>query len=95
MFFTSIFILLICNQISLIKCGSDYTDYEINDIYIPENCEQIAKQGDHLLLEYEITFSDGSFGASLKQPDQLYHILLDISVRTKYYMYIIYYYFIA
>jgi len=59
--------------------SSDFTDYTTEDVYVPVQCDSIAKAGDHLLLEYVITFSNGTLAAEHKSPEQLYHILLDMS----------------
>jgi hypothetical protein len=56
------------------------SDYQVEDIYIPSDCEKITKAGDHLLLEYAISFFDGTNGASLKRPAQLYHLTLSATV---------------
>ena len=50
------------------------------DLFIPDQCDAIAKAGDHLLIEYSITYSNGSTGANLKRPAQLYHVLLESKV---------------
>ena len=59
--------------------SSDFTDYTTEDVFIPAQCDSIAKAGDHLLLEYVIAFSNGTVAAEHKSPEQLYHILLDMS----------------
>ncbi len=56
------------------------SDFVTEDIFIPTECVKIAKPGDHILLEYAVLFSNGSTGASLKRPSQLYHVLLESSV---------------
>ena len=73
--------LLLCCFICYCTCSSDYADFDIRDEFIPEQCDQIATAGDHLLIEYDIVFANGTKGAALKEPSQLYHILLDLSVR--------------
>lgn len=50
------------------------------DVFMPADCESIAKSGDHLLLEYSVHLADGAVSHSLKSPHQLYHIILDQNV---------------
>lgn len=56
------------------------TEYIVEDIFIPAECESVAAPGDHVLLEYAIRFRNGSAGAYLKRPSQLFHVLLDNKV---------------
>ncbi len=51
------------------------------DLFVPAECDSIARPKDNLLLEYNILFANGSHGASLNQPSQLYHVLLASTVR--------------
>mmetsp|Transcript_25947 Transcript_25947/g.24795 ORF Transcript_25947/g.24795 Transcript_25947/m.24795 type:complete len:322 (-) Transcript_25947:52-1017(-) len=46
------------------------------DYFVPESCEKIAEQSDHLLIEYEFVFANGSRGLSVLAPDQLFHMQL-------------------
>lgn len=62
-----------------VQSASDYTDYTTEDVFIPAQCDSIAKPGDHLLLEYVVSFANGSIASEHKAPTQLYHILLDMS----------------
>lgn len=48
----------------------------MNDIFIPASCEHIAEQGDHLLLDFQFIFLNGSIGASATAPNQLFHMQL-------------------
>ena len=48
----------------------------INDLYVPETCENIAEPGDHLLVEYELKYVNGTVATSLSAPHQLFHIQL-------------------
>lgn len=57
------------------------TDYDVEDVYVPPDCDGIATIGDHLLLEYAVHFSNGTTGASLKKPSQLFHLVLDNKVE--------------
>lgn len=50
--------------------------FEIEDIYVPENCEVIAKPSDHLLIEYVATFSNGTEINKIVKPAPLFHIHL-------------------
>jgi hypothetical protein len=50
--------------------------YTTEDVFVPSDCESIAKLGDHILLEYTVLFANGSAGATLTRPSQLYHVLL-------------------
>ena len=79
--------LFVIAMIALMGCSSvlssgDYTDYTIEDVFIPAQCDSIAKPADHLLLEYTIVFENGTIASYLKRPSQLYHVLLDKSVRN-------------
>jgi hypothetical protein len=64
--------------------SSDFTDYSTEDVFVPTQCDSIAKLGDHLLIEYTVAFANGSTAASQKAPSQLYHVLLDKSVSMSY-----------
>jgi hypothetical protein len=68
----------------LVVCYGSYAlaggDYIVDDIFIPTECESVAGAGDHLLIEYSVHFSNGTEGAYLRKPSQLYHILLDTKV---------------
>jgi hypothetical protein len=46
------------------------------DYFVPESCDKIAEQSDHLLVEYEFIFANGSRGLSVLAPDQLFHMQL-------------------
>ena len=63
-----------------LSASSDYSDSTTEDVFIPTQCDSIAKPGDHLLLEYTVLFNNGTVASHLKRPSQLYHILLDKSV---------------
>jgi hypothetical protein len=54
--------------------------YFTEDVFVPKDCAKIAKAGDHLLIEYTVVFENGTYGPSLTQPEQLYHVLLESSV---------------
>jgi hypothetical protein len=54
--------------------------FTTEDVFIPDECESIAKPGDHILLEYTVVFANGTEGSSLKRPAQLYHVLLESTV---------------
>ena len=60
--------------------SSDYTDYTTHDVYVPTQCDSVAKAGDHLLLEYRVVLSNGTVTSSLKAPSQLFPVLLEASV---------------
>lgn len=70
-----------------VAASSDYSDFSTEDIFIPAQCDSIAKPGDHLLLEYTAKFANGSTASYLKKPSQLYHVLLDQSVSNVYFEY--------
>eukprot|EP01038_Epipyxis_sp_PR26KG_P017752 gene17752-24747_t len=63
----------------MIYFSSCYAGYDVTDIFVPNDCEAIVKPGDHVLLEYELLYENGTVGTSLKQPSQLYHVLVDQS----------------
>ena len=80
--------LAVFNQLlllSLVICFSSAQVFTTEDINIPSECESIVSGGDHLLLEYEILFANGTKGAAVKRPSQLYHIIADPTV-SKYYL---------
>lgn len=60
-----------------------HASFSTLDVYVPEQCDTVAKAGDHVLMEYRILFANGSSGATVKKPGQLYHILMDDSVSCK------------
>jgi hypothetical protein len=76
--FTALFLVFVQSVIA----GPDSKDYTTEDIFIPAQCDSVAKPGDHLLLEYEVRFGNGTISSSLRRPSQLYHILLDKSVMN-------------
>lgn len=53
---------------------------KVDDLYVPEHCDKIAKPTDHVLFEYAIFFHNGTEGPSLRSPEQLFHILIETSV---------------
>ena len=61
------------------RAASSDDVFRIEDVFIPDNCESVAKPSDHLLIEYEIQFHNGSIGSNTKKPQQLYHIQLDLN----------------
>ena len=70
----------------IVWSSSDFTDYSTEDVFVPVQCDSVAKPGDHLLLEYSIVLANGTITSYLKAPSQLYHILLDKSVRNQRYL---------
>lgn len=54
----------------------------VDDVFFPADCEQVAKPGDHILLEYRVILPNGTISHSLAPPNQLYHVLLDQWVRV-------------
>eukprot|EP01035_Chromulina_nebulosa_P036997 gene36997-49922_t len=57
-------------------CGA----LDIEDIFVPNQCDSIAKPGDHLLLAYSISFTNGTTAYKVDKPSQLHHIILESSV---------------
>jgi hypothetical protein len=53
----------------------------MEDIFIPDQCESIAKQGDHVLLEYDVIYANGTVGSQIKRPSQLVHVMVETGVR--------------
>ena len=58
------------------SCSSTVPSVRTEDIFVPANCEHIAEQGDHLLIDYQFIFANGSVGASATVPNQLFHMQL-------------------
>lgn len=56
--------------------------YSSEDVFVPANCNKIASPGDHLLLEYTVVYANGTTGAEVKRPNQLFHVHLEASVRS-------------
>ena len=52
------------------------SDVKIEDIYVPETCENIAEAGDHLLVEFELKHANGTVAAWLAAPKPWFHIQL-------------------
>jgi hypothetical protein len=46
------------------------------EVFTPDDCNQIAKVGDHLLLNYKVTLSDGKLGPFLPDTAQPFHLVL-------------------
>jgi hypothetical protein len=74
LFYCSIFF----GSLNLCLCGA--VDYEVKDLFVPNECESVAGAGDHLLIEYSVHFSNGTDGAYLRKPSQLFHLILDSKV---------------
>lgn len=51
------------------------------DVYVPDNCVNFVEPGDHVLVEYEILFHNGSIAQETKRPDQLIHIVVKDTVE--------------
>lgn len=68
-------LLVFCLQIDSLD-----TTYTIEDVFIPDNCDSIAKPTDHVLIEYEVLFQNGSTGLSSKKPEQLFHFVVESTV---------------
>lgn len=47
----------------------------VEDIYIPENCDNVVSD-DHLLIDYKFVFANNSIGMSVLAPNQLFHVQL-------------------
>ena len=73
-----VIILWICAWIGLVQSQ----DYKTEDLFVPDECDSVVKSGDHLLLEYEVIFKNGTRGSQLKRPSQLFHVIVDPTVRT-------------
>jgi hypothetical protein len=64
-------------SILFIYIGQSTSDsLRIEDYFVPESCDKIAEQSDHLLMEYEFIFANNSRGLSILAPDQLFHMQL-------------------
>ena len=75
----SIFLVLLLASLALFSQGID-EEYTVEDLFIPSECERVAGNGDHLLLEYAVQFLNGTEGAYLRRPSQLFHVMLDSKV---------------
>lgn len=64
----------------LLGIASLKADLSVESIFSPDNCESLHS-GDHLLIEFEFFFSNGTAGLSMKKPGQLFHLVLEDSVR--------------
>lgn len=76
-----------------IALASAATKFMVTDVFIPSDCESIAKSGDHLLIEYAVVFQNGTEGSVLREPSQLVHILLSdktVGTRKGYYYFQLY-----
>lgn len=49
---------------------------KIVDVFVPESCENIAEPGDHLLVEYDFRYDNGTIATQRHPPSQLFHIQL-------------------
>ena len=70
-------LLALCNQ------SASSSSYTSEDVFVPTNCNKVASPGDHLLLEYSVLYANGTTGAYVKRPNQLYHVHLESSVRSE------------
>ena len=59
--------------------------FEFEDLFVPDSCDEIANVGDHLLLEFEVLFQNGSTAAAIKRPQNLKHVVLDSSVSYSFF----------
>ncbi len=66
----------------LLGLGYSQQIYRTEDIYVPNNCESVVGTGDHVLLEYEVRFKNGTRGSYLRKPSQLFHIIVNFAVCT-------------
>lgn len=52
--------------------------FSVEDVNIPnDGCEVFAQLGDHVLIEFEILFQNGTVGNSVKRPEQLFYFQID------------------
>lgn len=49
---------------------------EYTDVFVPDNCDSFAQPGDHVLVEFELFYSNGTVAQSAKRPDQLVHFVV-------------------
>jgi hypothetical protein len=63
--------------LTMVVVVSSNRNYHFTDVFVPDDCTVIASPTDHILIEYEIRFQNGSFGPSTKAPNQLYHIVVE------------------
>jgi hypothetical protein len=55
--------------------------YEFEDVFVPsDECEVFVQPNDHVLIEYDIIFQNGSVPTSVHRPDQLFYFQADGSV---------------
>ena len=72
--FLSLFLALLSIQL----CAAVLPEY--SDIYVPDNCDSFAQPGDHVLVEFEIFYSNGTVAQHVKRPDQLVHFVVQEGV---------------
>lgn len=51
--------------------------FSVEDVNTPQECDNIAKVGDHLLVEYSVIFQNSSVGYSVESPESLFHFILE------------------
>lgn len=76
--FSALIFAVLCALYS--QCISASPVYTSEDVFVPANCNKIASPGDHMLLEYSVVYANGTNGAYVRRPNQLYHVLLESSV---------------
>jgi hypothetical protein len=75
--FNKVFGLLLVSCTTLLALGQQ--TYRTEDLFVPDQCESVVGPGDHLLLEYEVNFKNGTKGSYLKKPFQLFHIIVNMA----------------
>ena len=70
-------VVLICIVAVLANLMGCQAAVNVEDLFMPADCEQVAKPGDHILLQYQVRLPNGTVSHALAPPSQLYHILLD------------------
>lgn len=58
-------------------------NFRVEDVFVPDACEVFVNPMDHVLVEYEVLFANGSHGTSVKAPNQLFHIQIDSSANVR------------
>jgi hypothetical protein len=73
--------LLVTLLLLILQFITSSANYRTEDLFFPNDCESLANIDDHVLVEYEVYFSNGTLATSLKKPSQLIHVHLTMQVQ--------------
>lgn len=71
---------IVFNVIHLTRSQTDDVEepeeisFETADLFIPTDCESVVKPGDHLILQYELIYENGTTAYNVAPPSQLLHV---------------------